>query len=210
MFAAVGGQPANEVRWLPILVESCVRLGREQEAGAALERLIAAATGIGPGWRAIAARCRALVARGSAAEELFEGALELHLASPRPFDRAWTELCYGEWLRRARRRPEARRRLESALATFERLHAAPWADRTRRELGGGGGAASRRRTRPDDLLTIHERQVVALVTAGARNHEVAAELFVTTKTVERHLTNVYAKLGIRSRTELARLFLTRR
>lgn len=207
VFAAVGGQPANVVRWLPILVESCVRLGREEQAGAAFERLAAGSASLGPGWRAVAARCRALVTHGSGAGELFEGALELHVSSPRPFERAWTELCYGAWLRRARRRPEARHHLESALATFERLHASPWTERTRRELGGA--VAGGRRTNPGDLLTSHERQVVALVTAGARNREAAAALFVTPKTIERHLTNVYAKLGVRSRTELARLFLSR-
>jgi DNA-binding CsgD family transcriptional regulator len=206
VFAAVGAQPANEVRWLPVLVESCVRLGRAEDAQAALERLIVSAADLGPGWRAVAGRCRALVARGGEAGELFERALELHVESPRPFERAWTELCYGEWLRRSRRRSEARRRLESALATFERLRAAPWAERTRRELGAA--AAGRRRTSPGDLLTSHERQVVALVTAGARNREAAAALFVTPKTIERHLTSVYAKLGVRSRTELARLFLS--
>jgi DNA-binding CsgD family transcriptional regulator len=205
VFAAVGGQAANEVRWLPILVESCVRLGRDDEAARASERLAASAAGFGAGWEAVAARCRALVARGAHAEALFERALDLHRASPRPFERAWTELCYGEWLRRARRRREARPQLESALATFERLHAAPWVERARRELAGA--TAGRRRTSPRDLLTSHERQVVALVTAGARNREAAAALFVTPKTIERHLTNVYAKLGIRSRTELARLFL---
>ncbi len=206
VFAAIGPQPANAVRWLPVLVETCVRLGRGAEAADALDRLAAASAELGPGWRAVAARCRALVSSGTEALDAFEEALELHLGSPRPFDRAWTELCYGERLRRSRRRGEARRPLESALATFERLRAAPWAERARRELGAA--TAGRRRASPADLLTHHERQVVALVTAGARNREAAAALFVTPKTIERHLTNVYAKLGVRSRTELARLFLS--
>ncbi len=128
---------------------------------------------------------------------------------PTPFERARTELCFGERLRRTRRRAEARTHLVSALATFERLGAAPWVERARRELGS--------KARPSDVgadieetLTPHERQVASLVVQGATNGEAARTLFVTPKAVEYHLSNIYRKLDIRSRTQLTRLFLERR
>lgn len=204
-FAAVGAQPASEVTWLNLLVESLVRLGRVEDAQRALERLIRAAAGTGTGWDAVTARCRGLVAHGAESFEWFEHALELHHVSPRPFERARTELCYGEALRRARRRAQGRLCIESSLATFQRLRATPWAERARRELGAT--EPPRRGRSPSELLTPHEREVAALVSHGATNREAAAALFVTTKTIERHLTSVYSKLGIRSRTELTRLLL---
>ncbi|MGH2934952.1 MAG: LuxR C-terminal-related transcriptional regulator [Gaiellaceae bacterium] len=204
-FAGLGAQPANEVVWLNLLVEACVRLGRDGEAADALQRLARAADGLGVGWLAVTARCRALVADGTEAFDWYDIALERHLVSPRPFERARTELCYGELLRRSRRRKDARRLLESALAAFEQLRAAPWSERTRRELAAAGG--SPRRAAPAGALTARERQVASLVTGGATNRETAAALFVTTKTVERHLTSVYAKTGVRSRTELTRAYL---
>jgi DNA-binding NarL/FixJ family response regulator len=117
-----------------------------------------------------------------------------------PFEQARTELCFGERLRRARRIRESRPHLQAALDAFETLGAAPWAAHARRELEPrrrARGAAS-----PVDLLTTHELQVVRLVQRGATNREAAAELFVSPKTIEYHLSNVYGKLAVRSRTQL--------
>ena len=135
--------------------------------------------------------------------DAFERALVLHDRVPTPFERARTELCYGESLRRSKRRSEARELLRSALATFEELGAKPWADRARAELRASGERA-RRRTAPLDTLTAQERVVAQLVGDGLKNREAAARLFVSEKTIEYHLANVYRKLGVRSRVGLAR------
>ena len=122
-----------------------------------------------------------------------------------PFERARTELCYGERLRRARRRAEARGQLHAALETFERLGAQPWANRARNELRATGETARRDRTASDEL-TLQELQVALRVAQGATNREAAAALFLSPKTVEAHLSRIYSKLRVRSRTELAHHF----
>jgi DNA-binding CsgD family transcriptional regulator len=204
---AIGSPASLELLWLPLEVECCTRVGRVDDARDALARLAAAAASLAtPHAHAVTARCRAIVAGAPEAWGWFDEALGWHALSPRPFERARTELAYGERLRRARRRMAARERLESALASFERLHAAPWAERARRELGGAEPRG--RRSDPAAALTAREREIAALVTGGATNREAAAALFVTPKTVEHHLTTIYAKLGIRSRTELTRTLLS--
>ncbi|MBO9532629.1 MAG: AAA family ATPase [Solirubrobacteraceae bacterium] len=136
--------------------------------------------------------------------ELFELALERYPAAQVPFDEARARLAYGQRLRRARRRADARVHLEAAQATFERLDAEPWAQRCRRELGASGQAAARRAgDEQRDALTLQERQVAALVAAGASNKEAAGELYLSPKTIETHLSRVYRKLGIGTRTQLA-------
>ena len=154
---------------------------------------------------AAAARCRALVAaaHGDSEEALahLDRALAEHARVARPFERARTLLVQGSIQRRANRRRAARTTLEEALSEFERLGAALWAERARAELARIGG-----RTSSADELTPSERRVAELVVEGRTNREVAAALFLTERTVETHLTHVYAKLGVRSRTELARHF----
>src|SRR5438552_1374317 len=132
-------------------------------------------------------------------------AMSLHARTDMPFERARTELCYGERLRRARRRAEARDQLHAALETFERLGAGPWADRARNELRATGETVHRDRSASDEL-TLQELQVALKVSEGATNREAAAALFLSPKTIEAHLSRVYGKLGIRSRTELAHRF----
>jgi DNA-binding NarL/FixJ family response regulator len=124
----------------------------------------------------------------------------------RPFDRARTQLLYGEWLRRARRRTEARPQLAAALETFQRLGASPWADRARTELRATGRTLRRQDTARVPL-TPQEMQVVRLVAEGGSNHEVAAKLFLSPRTVGYHLYKAFPKLGVTSRTELAHLDL---
>ena len=150
--------------------------------------------------------CRALAAPPDEAEAHFEAALE-RIAAARPLDRARVHLHYGEHLRRERRRIDARVHLRAALEGFERLGAVPWAERARRELRATGETARKRNISPLAELTPQELQVARLVGEGATNKAVAAQLFVSPKTVEYHLRKVFAKLGIASRSELIRLDL---
>jgi len=117
-------------------------------------------------------------------------------------------LLLGEALRRARRRNEAREALRGALTSFDAMGARVWAERTRRELRALGEAPAT--AEPDGLagLTPQELQIARLVSGGASNREIAAQLFLSPRTVEYHLYKVFPKLGVASRTELARLVLT--
>ena len=152
---------------------------------------------------AAAARCRGILDTNW--RDAFEEALALHAEVPTPFERARTELCYAERLRRARKRSEARDRLRAAVAVFDELGAVPWAERARAELRASGEHARSRAT-PVDTLTQQELVVARLVVGGATNREAAATLFVSPKTIEFHLANAYRKLDVRSRTELVRTF----
>jgi DNA-binding CsgD family transcriptional regulator len=154
---------------------------------------------------AAVARCAGLVGDDGGWREAFEDALALHDLVPTPFERARTELCYGERLRRARKRADARDRLGRAVEVFEELGATPWLERARAELRATGLSA-RRRSTPIDALTQQELAVARLVVDGASNRDAAASLFVSPKTIEFHLGNVYRKLDVRSRTELVRSF----
>ena len=122
-----------------------------------------------------------------------------HLASGDAFGRARALLALAPVLRRQLRKRAARESSEEALADFERLGSPPFVERARAELGRIGGRSR------EVGLTAAERRVAALVAAGRTNREVAAELFLGERTVAGHLTRVYAKLGVRSRTELARV-----
>jgi DNA-binding CsgD family transcriptional regulator len=196
--------------FLPDLLEAVVRAGRTdddfgelvawyEEWAAATNQPVADAT---------LHRCRALL-RDEAAEQHYTAALRLYEQvgpDQRPFDRARTQLLYGEWLRRARRRTEARPQLAAALETFERLGASPWADRARTELRASGQTPRRQGTARAPL-TPQEMQVVRLVAKGGSNQEVAAKLFLSPRTVGYHLYKAFPKLGVTSRTELAHLDL---
>jgi DNA-binding CsgD family transcriptional regulator len=141
----------------------------------------------------------------SDADDRFQRALAAHADSPRLPDRARTELAYGEYLRRARRRVDAREHLRAALALFDELGAAPWADRAAAELRASGETARRRDVSTATELTAQERHVAALVRQGLSNRDVAAQLFVSARTVDFHLRNVFAKLQVSSRAELTAL-----
>ena len=194
------------LKFAPDLIEAYVRSGARAEAEAALASFEALPARTRRTWAlAMAARCRGILV-GRDFDEHFEEALRLHDRTPTPFDRARTELCYGESLRRARRRAEARERLHSALETFERLGAEPWANRARGELRATGETPRRRDRSGSEQLTLQELQVALKVAVGATNREVATALFLSPKTIEAHLSRVYIKLGLRSRTELAHRF----
>jgi len=191
----------------PDLIEAYIHTGRRDEAQAALADLDRDAT-LSPGlWaRAAAERCRGLLQDDF--EPAFKAALALHDRTTMPFERARTELCYGERLRRAKQRSEARDQLHGALETFEGIGASPWADRARNELRATGETI-RREPAAIDELTLQELQVALRVAEGATNREAAAALFISPKTVEAHLSRIYGKLGVRSRTELAHRFATK-
>jgi DNA-binding NarL/FixJ family response regulator len=115
-------------------------------------------------------------------------------------------LVYGEWLRRRRRRTEARAHLEAAATVFDRIGAALWAERARGELAAVGGARGEKRgSGPLTLLTPQELQVVQLAAAGYTNKEIAAQLYLSPRTVGHHLYKAYPKLGVTARSELADL-----
>lgn len=194
------------IQWAPDLIESYARLGRHDDAEQALADFEHLARKTGRNWAlAAAARCRALLLGDDEFEAEFQRALELHDTTETPFERARTELCAGERLRRARRRADAREPLRSALETFERLGAAPWSDRARAELAATGETVGHRDPYATDRLTPQELQVAVLVARGATNKEAGAALFLSPKTIETHLGRVYRKLNVRSRTELAHL-----
>src|SRR5262249_61809243 len=122
---------------------------------------------------AAAARCRGLLAAEEDFEREFQRGLELHRRTPTPFERARTELCYGERLRRARRRADARAPLREAVQTFERLGAAPWKERARPELAASGGSATRRDPFAAERLTPQELQIALAVAREATHREAA-------------------------------------
>lgn len=190
------------------LVESATRAGRDVRAGAALATLREWAAYARARWaRALVARCEGLLAAPDDQDRHFAEALDLHAGGGRPFDTARTELLYGETLRRRRRRAEARTRLRAANETFQRLGAAPWAEKARTELLATGETARKRDVSGTAKLTPQEMQIVRFVAEGATNRAIAAQLFLSPRTVDYHLRNVFAKLGLTSRRELIRLSL---
>jgi DNA-binding CsgD family transcriptional regulator len=157
-----------------------------------------------PGRLAILERTRALLAPSAElAESLFQQALSHQRQHAQPFERARTELAYGEFLRRAQRRTEARVQLRAALATFEGLNTPLWAERARAELEATGITARKRDPSTLDTLTPQELRIAKLVAGGATNRDAANQLFLSPKTVEYHLRKVFLKLGVSSRVELA-------
>jgi class 3 adenylate cyclase len=187
----------------PDIVDVLVRLGKPVEAKEASDRYQPVAEVKGqPFALARAARARGLLAGKDGYAEDFETALRYHAATPDIFERARTELYYGQRLRRGRHRIEARRRLQEALKAFDRLGAAPWAETAMSELLATGETARVRDDPYRQQLTPQELQVALTLADGATTREAAARLYLSPKTVEYHLRHVYDKLEIRSREEL--------
>ena len=166
----------------------------------------------GTGWPwALAAvdHGRALLAEPADAPALFESALDASRRRPggRPYDRARTHLAYGEFLRRNQRRVDARTHLRAALETFEDLRAEPLAARATQELRASGETARKRDPSTPLTLTPMERQVAELVRQGLSNKDIAAQCWVSPRTVAFHLRNIFTKAGVTSRGELAQLDL---
>ncbi len=192
--------------WAGDLVEAHIRAGEPHRAQRAFDVLVREAEKTGrPTEHAVAARCRGLLyADDEQAHGAFIEALQWHERARQPFDQARSQLCFGEFLRRHRRPTEARQVLADALGTFTRLGARSWVQRTEAELRATGIASRPRRERSTTQLTPQELQVALVVADGATNVEAAAQLFLSAKTIEFHLSNTYRKLGIRSRAQLTR------
>jgi DNA-binding CsgD family transcriptional regulator len=193
--AEVDGRPIPPAltRGAALLVEAYVRAGRLDDASRTLDVFARAVEKLPAGW--LVERCRGLLEDGF--EEHFALALK---ATAGPFERARTELLLGERRRRGGRPTAARKALRSALRTFERHGAEPWAARARAELEASG---EQRQPRGPHGLTRQEHRIARAAAGGATNREIAAALFLSPRTVEYHLRNAYRKLGVRSRTELA-------
>ena len=201
----LGMQPSL-VMSTPDLVEAYARAGRRAEAQDLLDGFEARGRRTGARWAAAAvARLRGLLAPDGEMRAHFEAALALHDGLPMPFERARTLLCLGERMRRARRRADAREPLKEALETFERLGARGWGERARTELRATGEQQQRRTETAAEQLTPHELQIAVLVAQGMTNREAAAALFLSPKTIEYHLGQIYRKLDVRGRAQLARL-----
>ncbi|HYI36455.1 MAG TPA: AAA family ATPase [Thermoleophilaceae bacterium] len=192
-------------------VEALLRTGRQDEAAEALGRLAEQAETAGGTWgRAATERARLMMAEGDDVDAHAARALAWHEQAAMPYERARTELAWGERLRRMRLRSQARAPLTRALDTFRELGARPWVLRTERELEAAGARSPEPTSAGpgrDDLST-HELRIALMVAQGMTNREVAAALFLSPKTIEFHLSRIYRTLGVRSRTQLAR-FLAR-
>lgn len=196
------------LRALPDLIEAAVRLGAPERAEDAMNRLAAWAVSSRQEWvAALAQRCHGLLTAGTdpAAEKFYRESLRL---GGRPLEQARSRLVYGEWLRRARRKTEARSQLQQAAETFQRLGAAPWTRRAATELAalGVAGPAPAAPTAISQL-TPQELQIVRLAARGLSNRDIAAQLFLSPRTVGHHLYKAYPKLGVASRGELSDLDL---
>jgi DNA-binding CsgD family transcriptional regulator len=189
-------------------LETAVRAGRVDLARDWLAELDAFAAASGrAASTAVVEHGQALLADGDEVAACFERAIAAHTDSPRLPDRARTELAYGEHLRRARRRVDARAHLRVALTLFEELGAGAWAERAAQELRASGESARKRDVSTATDLTAQERNVTDLVRQGLSTKDVAAQLFVSPRTVDFHLRNVFSKLGVTSRSELIALAL---
>jgi DNA-binding CsgD family transcriptional regulator len=189
------------------LIEAAARTGNTGTAADALGQLSEMTSAAGTEWAlGIEARSRALLSSGAAADSLYhEAVARLDHTRVRP-DLARAHLLFGEWLRRERRRSEAREHLHTALEMLESMGIEAFADRARRELRATGETARRRADSPGNgQLTAHEAQIARLARDGMTNPEIGARLFLSPRTVQYHLGNVFTKLGISSRSQLDRV-----
>lgn len=201
------GQVTVQVMATPYLVEAAAATVHRPAAVAALAVFDRwADSTASPSRRALSARCHALLApRGSvAAEEGFRTALRLHPPGAGAFERARTAFLFGRELRRSRRPRDARRHLHDACEAFTRLGATAWAEQAAAELRAAGESVGGPDRSAARLLTGQQLRVAQLVAEGATNREVADRMFLSTRTVDHHLRNIFHRLGIRSRTQLAR------
>jgi DNA-binding CsgD family transcriptional regulator len=202
--AQVGIHEPGAMRWMGEAVEALVAAGEQARAKDLLASVERRAVELDRRWAlAMSARSQVVLAAAEgdldAAEGRLEEALERAARLDQPFETARTTLVAGSVHRRLKHRRAAREALERALSTFEELGTPLWSDKARSELSRIGGRA------PSSVdLTPTERQVAELVAEGATNEETARRLFMSPKTVEWNLSRIYRKLGVRSRTELAR------
>ncbi|MFF5230768.1 AAA family ATPase [Dactylosporangium sp. NPDC000521] len=208
--AALAGPVRHQIQAVysaPDQVEAAARIGAYERAEAACARFAEWAAAARLDWAdAVAHRCHALLEPSwPAASRHFEAAVAL---GGHPWEVARTHLAYGERLRRERRKTEARAQLRTAAEIFDRLGAVPWAERARAELRATGAAAAQPSSSLVATLSPQELQIVRLVAGGLTNREIGAQLFLSPKTVSYHLYRAFPKLGVASRTQLARLDLS--
>ena len=197
------GEPAMSL-WPAELIEALIVVDRRAEADVVLDRLEAQGARTGGAWaQGVAARYRGVLADEETLDAVFTTAIEHHRNVGMPFELARTRLCYGQRLRRSGRRIAARAEIREALSTFRSLNASTWVARAERELAGSGERLRHAAVSDRDALTSQELQIARLIAAGVTNREAAADLFLSPKTIETHLTRIYRKLGIRSRSQLA-------
>jgi DNA-binding CsgD family transcriptional regulator len=189
-------------------VDAAVRAGEPEVARSWVEDLTPFAEATEWPWaRAAVAYGRAMTDDAGQEEAQFELALSSHVDSGRPYDQARTELAYGEWLRRSQRRVDARPHLRQALEAFRDMRADTLGDRATQELRASGETARKRDPSTLVDLTPMELKVAQLVSSGLSNKDVAAQIWVSPRTVAFHLRNVFTKTGVTSRGELAQLNL---
>jgi DNA-binding CsgD family transcriptional regulator/tetratricopeptide (TPR) repeat protein len=187
------------------LIEAAARTGNAALAASALERLAETTRASGTDWGlGIEARSRALLSRGEAAERLYREAIDRLARTRVPVALARAHLLFGEWLRRERRRTDAREQLRTAHEMFITMGVEAFAERTRRELLATGETARKRVVETSDQLTPQETQVARLARDGLTNPEIGARMFISPSTVQYHLRKVFMKLDINSRTQLHR------
>jgi len=184
-------------------IEAATRCGELDQAGESLARLVESTGAADTGWaRGISARCRALMADGDEADQLYRTAIDELGRARVEGELARAHLLYGEWLRRTRRRALARDQLRTAHEMLDRMGATAFAERARRELLATGERVRTRTAGPSADLTAQESQIAELAAGGMTTPQIGAELFLSPHTVEWHLRKVYTKLGIGSRREL--------
>jgi DNA-binding CsgD family transcriptional regulator len=190
---------------LPELVEGASRAGDLALAEAALRRLTVRASASGTEWaRGLLARSQALLAGGSQADEHYRNAIDLLGRAGVPLDHARAHLLYGEWLRREKQRTDAVSHLRAAYEMFTSMGTDSFAERARAELHAAGARMSRRVPDGKPVLTPQEEQVARLAGQGLTNREIAATMFISESTVAYHLKKTFRKLGVSSRRELVR------
>jgi DNA-binding CsgD family transcriptional regulator len=192
---------------VPELAEAASRTGDQALLESALEWLSERTRVISSGWAGgIEARARALASEGEVAESLYRQSIAQLSGTRVRLELARTHLLYGEWLRRERRRLDARKHLRTALEAFTSMGAEAFARRAERELLATGERARKRTVETLGELTPQEAQISRLAAQGHTNREIAAQLFISPSTVEYHLRKVFRKLGVKSRTQLANRF----
>ncbi|MZD04549.1 LuxR family transcriptional regulator, partial [Streptomyces sp. SID5785] len=189
---------------LPELVEAATRCGTTDVAVRAHEQLGEMARAVGTDWAlGVQARSRALLAQGDAAEAAYREAVARFGKTRLRVDLARSHLVYGEWLRRQRRRNDAREQLRTAHTMLQDMGLNAFAERAGRELRAAGGTFGRRRTPAGDgSLTAQEAQIARMARDGLSNPEIGNRLFISARTVQYHLRKVFTKLGITSRSQL--------
>ena len=188
------------------LIEASARTGEAERAARALERLSTITRAIGTEWAlGIEARSRALLSTGEAADRLYRDAIDRLGRTHLSVELTRARLLYGEWLRRERRRTEAREQLRTAYELFTEFGMEAFAERARIELKATGETARRRTVEPGGQLTAQEAQIARLARDGLSNPEIASQLFISPRTVEYHLSKVFAKLNISAREQLDRV-----